>query len=409
MGHRPVESNSTNKVGIDRVGGESNGRSWVVPEQGILSTSEMRPFVGLLGLATNVNSTARNPTSLFDNIRGQAKQRSVSWSYTAGRANEAPGSLVLGGYDASRLNRSTTVMSSMHRHDRLFATWLGDITVNDPSQQTKSFQQPRMAVDMDFSSPYLFLPMEVCVYFENAFGIKWDHYNRLYTVDDVKHNELVARNVSISFSIHGDSGKQDFVVPYKSLVLAATFPKLAQSVRYFALQRAFGGFFSLGRAFLQEAHLTAVFDHPDGAYFNLSQAQYYPNRPPQIVEIVSPKRVHKKLAQSTWIALGVTCGVLLCVILALLWAKAFKCGPFAKRKLQGSEDIEFGSRVNLRRDAAPGASSAEPNDHDDAASTKGSIYYEAISDIKEGEGSKDAESHETDLRPEPDKKKHHYK
>jgi hypothetical protein len=407
-------NSSTSKVGMDRVGGDADGRHWTVPEQGILSTSDLNPFVGIFGLATGASTTTKaiSPTSLFDNIRHRAKQRSISWSYTAGRANEIPGNLVLGGYDVSRFNQSTTVTSIVGRS----ATWslttrLESIKINDPLQPMTTLDE-YVKVDLDISIPYLKLPIATCKRFETAFGLKWNADDGLYTIDNVRHNDLVARNVSLSFTIHGQSGWHDFVVPYKSLVLTATFPKVTQSTRYFALQKSLlnhSG--SLGRAFLQETYITAVLDEESRhMFFNLSQAQYSPDVPPHIVEIapVSVKRYGRNLS-GAWIAISVVGTAVVVILLLVVWAKVSKRGPFGrKKKAPRNEDIEFGSRVNLRTEAAPGASAAERDVHDDSVSTKGSIYYEAVSDIK-AEESKDGERREMDIPTQPEKMKHYYR
>ena len=163
---------------------------------------------------------------------------------------------------------------------------------------------------------------------------------------------------------------------------------------------------SLGRAFLQETYITAVLqDPPMGMYFNLSQAQYSPNTPSHIVEIVSVKRTEKNL-NGAWIAISVIGVAVVVILLLVVWAKVGRRGPFGKKKTPTNEEIEFGSRVNLRTEVAPGASAAERNVDDDAASTKGSIYYEAVSDIKTGEGSKEGEHRVMDIQPEPKKMKH---
>ena len=72
----------SNYLGTDSVSGQSFGKKWSIQEQGILSTTNMYPFVGLLGLSTNVGGPAKNPTPLLDQFKGNMK--SVSWSYTAG-------------------------------------------------------------------------------------------------------------------------------------------------------------------------------------------------------------------------------------------------------------------------------------------------------------------------------------
>ena len=142
LAQHPEGTSSTNKVGIDRVRGEADGRPWMVPEQGILSTSDLNPFVGIFGLATNAGHKARamSPTSLFDNIRHQANQQSISWSYTAGRANEIPGSLVLGGYDVSRFNQSTTVTTVVRGVNWNLMTGLDGI-IDQRSRSTSKITQ----------------------------------------------------------------------------------------------------------------------------------------------------------------------------------------------------------------------------------------------------------------------------
>jgi hypothetical protein len=74
-----------NTFGVDTVKSLEDRRpQWSVPVQGMVAYSPMDPYVGLLGLETNYNSTAVNPTSFFDNVRSQAQVKSVSFSYTAG-------------------------------------------------------------------------------------------------------------------------------------------------------------------------------------------------------------------------------------------------------------------------------------------------------------------------------------
>jgi hypothetical protein len=84
MFQHPVPSGLQNSFGTDSVAGKSLGKEWTIQGQGVMAVANKHPFVGLLGLGTNVNGPAKNPTSLFDHIRGVSGMRSASWSYTAG-------------------------------------------------------------------------------------------------------------------------------------------------------------------------------------------------------------------------------------------------------------------------------------------------------------------------------------
>ena len=289
--------------GVDVIKSPARTRPWTIKDQGIVGVSNMDPFVGTFGLNTNFNGTAKNPTSFFDNARDVSNTKSVAWSYTAGSVarksssstahdppiakydvENAPASLILGGYDASRFDPSTTVSSSMHSDNRTFTIWLGDIAINDAGKDPQASYQPKLIVDLDFTTPYLSLPNEVCRNMEKSLGLTWDNESRLYFVNDTIHNGLVSRNANISFWIYGDIGKHQFVLSYKSLVLTAKPPLVNQTRKYFAVQRSRGSYF-LGRAFLQETYMTAVFDHPGGGYFNLSQANLSDRIRPKIVAI----------------------------------------------------------------------------------------------------------------------------
>jgi hypothetical protein len=80
----PVTPGMANYLGLDSVSGMSQGKQWTIPDQGIMTMTEQSPFVGYMGLATNINGQAKTPTSLFDHVRGISNMKSVSWSYTAG-------------------------------------------------------------------------------------------------------------------------------------------------------------------------------------------------------------------------------------------------------------------------------------------------------------------------------------
>jgi hypothetical protein len=70
--------------GMDRIGAKALNQDWEYPNQGVISVTSDHPYVGVLGLASNVNRAATNPSSFFDNTRDAGHLKGVSWSYTAG-------------------------------------------------------------------------------------------------------------------------------------------------------------------------------------------------------------------------------------------------------------------------------------------------------------------------------------
>jgi len=77
--HSPIKA-SGHEYGTDQISGDG----WSIPDQGIMGMKSAYPFVGRLGLFTHYGGGAKDPISLFDNIRGLHRLKSASWSYTAG-------------------------------------------------------------------------------------------------------------------------------------------------------------------------------------------------------------------------------------------------------------------------------------------------------------------------------------
>jgi hypothetical protein len=110
---------------------------------------------------------------------------------------------------------------------------------------------------IDSTTPYIWLPLAACQYFEKAFGLIWDSASGLYLVNDTLHTILMNRNSSVTFKIGNTTvGGQtiDITLPYASFDLQAGFPLVSNSSRYFPLARAANDSqYTLGRTFLQEA------------------------------------------------------------------------------------------------------------------------------------------------------------
>jgi hypothetical protein len=183
---------------------------------------------------------------------------SLSYGYTAGnqyRFNKVLGSLTLGGYDAAIFepNELTIPMSSAS---------VSDLTVNinsitfssrSNSQNLCSTSFPAM---VDSTVPYLYLPIDVCKKFEDAFSITYDNATELYLVNDTLHSQLLSQATNVTFTLTNITAQVtvEIVLPYQAFDLIAEYPLVQNTTRYFPLKRSQNDTQNtLGRTFLQEA------------------------------------------------------------------------------------------------------------------------------------------------------------
>ncbi len=111
---------------------------------------------------------------------------------------------------------------------------------------------------IDSTLPLIILPHEVCLAFEDNFGLTWDNQLFIYIVNDTLHQRLITHNPNFTFRIaDSDTGGPtvDIVMPYASFDLP--YPRISDKARYFPLQRGENSSqYTLGRTFLQEAYVT---------------------------------------------------------------------------------------------------------------------------------------------------------
>jgi hypothetical protein len=204
---------------------------------------------------------------------------------------DAPGSLIFGGYDASRFDEASTLRSATHQWS-MFSLQGANMTVSDASQLgPQLINQPPFVVAIDFSVTSMMLPEAVCQDLERMLGISWDSTSSIYRISNARHEELMKRNINMTISLHGEKGShQDFVLPYSSLVLEAKPPMVNEATKYLGIQKGHAStqIFTFGRVFLQETYFTAALDDRSGSHFRLSQAHYNKDTPSRVVEIVTP-------------------------------------------------------------------------------------------------------------------------
>ena len=111
---------------------------------------------------------------------------------------------------------------------------------------------------IDSTLPLTYLPLEACEAFEAALGLTYDSTERLYTINDTLHENLIANNPAFTFSLGNPLKGEptvDIVLPYASFDFdIATPPRILNKSPYFPLKRSANDTqYTLGRTFLQEA------------------------------------------------------------------------------------------------------------------------------------------------------------
>jgi hypothetical protein len=118
----------------------------------------------------------------------------------------------------------------------------------------------------------IWLPETICDSFEAAFGLVWDSTASLYLINETLHTSLLSRDITVNFTIGDQANKVTFDFPYSMFDLTIGPSRVKNKSRYFPLRRANSTWqYSLGRAFMQRAYITADFDRRT---FNISRALF---------------------------------------------------------------------------------------------------------------------------------------
>ncbi|MCJ1357288.1 MAG: hypothetical protein MMC33_007284 [Icmadophila ericetorum] len=253
-------------------------------------------FLGEFGVnpqPTTFSTVENGQASFLTTLKNQGVVSSLSFGYTAGalyRLKQVLGSLTLGGFDASRLNQNNQ-MSFTFGPDtsRNLIVGIQSIASVALDGAPRSLLPNGILANIDSTIPYIYLPLEACEAFEEAFGLVYDNTTNLYLLNDTQHNQLVALNSSITFTLaNGETGGPNISItlPYASFDLTAQWPLVVNSSRYFPLQRAANDTqYTLGRTFLQEAYLTVDWERSN---FSVADCQFVEGIAEKLVAITSP-------------------------------------------------------------------------------------------------------------------------
>lgn len=252
-------------------------------------------YLGLFGLGTQpvLYETFGNYSapSFFQTLRAKNLIPSLSWSYTAGASYRLSAGqyaqVIFGGFDTSRFQANDIQF-------RLSADVTRDIVVGVQSiiysgaSTTPLLPTPIYAF-IESTDPNIWLPIEACVLFEQAFGLTWDNNISKYLMNETLYTTNLALNPTVAFHLAvSTSGGSTAIIslPFQAFALKAAYPFVSNSTYYFPLKRADNSTqYTLGRAFLQEAYLTVDYDRGN---FSVRGCTWNQGAPQTIVAILPP-------------------------------------------------------------------------------------------------------------------------
>jgi len=217
---------------------------------------------------------------------------SYSWGMHIGSVEPViPGSLVLGGYDQSRvLDQVSSQQVDPTNNLGNLAIYLEDIGIgvatggspfgfenkSDLLQWGGSTTSRGKVVEIDPALPYLYLPKETCDAMAAELPVTFNEGLGLYfwTTDDENYHKITSSPAYMSFTFQKDAANTQNItikVPFQLLTLTLQEPLVEQNTTYFPCYPSDA--FILGRAFLQAAFIgTNWQEGTGGGYWFLAQA-----------------------------------------------------------------------------------------------------------------------------------------
>ncbi|KAL2062235.1 hypothetical protein VTL71DRAFT_6501 [Oculimacula yallundae] len=252
-------------------------------EQSIGLFAETNSYLGLFGIcprSTYFSSSTDPVEGYLQYMYGIGQIPSMTWAYTAGtRIGKRHASLTLGGYDQAKFNPHNITWQFSSNDLRDLTVQLQAITAygrNSDKTET-SLLSGNIPTFLDSSLPYLWLPMESCLLFEQRFGLFWDSKTELYLVDESLHNSLLAEDPSVVFTLsNGTSGSiVNITLSYALLDLTMSSQIIGAATRYFPLKRATTpSQYILGRTFFQAAYVIANYEQSNFSVHSINTATY---------------------------------------------------------------------------------------------------------------------------------------
>ncbi|KAL5384387.1 hypothetical protein PMIN06_009691 [Paraphaeosphaeria minitans] len=288
---------------------------------------------------------------------------SVSFGYTAGAQYHGAsvlGSLTLGGYDASRFIENDLTWTFAPDNERDLVVGIVDISATSSTKSNINLlNRNPFSAYIDSTVAELWLPVEVCEAFEDAFGLVYDNTTGLYLVDDQLHDRLRAENPSVTFLLGQKfvtNATINITLPYDAFDLQASPPYkgLTGVTNYFPLRRATrDNQFTLGRTFLQESYLTVDWERQN---FSISQCNWVLEENKNIVSIISPKYTGENDVSSGGLSTGAIIGIAVGIGLVVIFATGAIFLWFRRRR---QKQMDEKAKLNYAGQAAAAAAATK--------------------------------------------------
>lgn len=284
-------------------------------------------YLGSLGLSplpANFTTFNEPRSSMLETLRNQSFIPSSSWAYTAGAFYHDPkvfGSLTLGGYDTSRFISNNVAFAFGAPLSRDLLVGIQLISFGGTDTQLLSHG---IYAFINSLVPDIWLPLDVCTAFEQAFNLTWDSTTDLYLLTEDQHQRLLRQNASLTFKLGPSAtggSSVEILMPYGAFDLTVSSPIVDNATRYFPIRRAQNNTqYTLGRAFLQQAYVIADYDRSN---FSVSQALFPNTSVHQNLVAILPPGVSESTSHNN-LSIGALVGIIIgivafCVIVALVF------------------------------------------------------------------------------------------
>jgi len=165
----------------------------------------------------------------------------------------------------------------------------------------------------------------VCDQLAGNLNLTYDNNTNLYVLSQAAHTNLKAQNPSFTFKLgqtaYDNGASVSIVFPYSAFDYSIGWPVYNETVSYFPIRRAANDSqYTLGRAFLQEAHIIVDYGRRN---FTIAPAAFPDTTVNQHIVAITGKTIPKKSSGlSTGAIAGVVVGGIIAVtiaIIAIIW------------------------------------------------------------------------------------------
>ncbi|KAJ4339161.1 hypothetical protein N0V95_007846 [Ascochyta clinopodiicola] len=256
----------------------------------------MGSFGLAVGEAGEDGSTRATFLSQFEDDSNIA---SSSYGYSAGayyrNSGGVLGSLVLGGYDRSRMADEGVLISMVNQKNTTLVVGVQSIIYTPDQKVASAFDSftaetgGGFSANIDSTLPYLVLPENICDLFQEKFQLQYDESRNLYFVNSSSHDANKQQNAKVTLNIGaGPRTSQNYTsieLPYAAFDQQIGSETGENFTNYFPIKKSKNGISTLGRTFLQEAYIHVDYERTT---FTVAPAHYSDPMPnPEIKTILN--------------------------------------------------------------------------------------------------------------------------